>query len=112
VCTQVNYRGQQNSSGQTYLQIELQNTNQLLLEFVNHSTATKHEKKHQTLKKDSVASNQLKNFRMYDVLSLNNYDDITVKNNRNMNTTFLMLIHQYPKEDGASSLIVQYVSEL
>ena len=51
-------RFKQNNSGQTNHHIELQNTNQLLLEFVNHSTANKCEKKHQTLKKDSVASKQ------------------------------------------------------
>ena len=45
------------------IDIELQNVNQLLLEFVNHSTTTKREKNHQTLKKDSIIRKQLKNVR-------------------------------------------------
>ena len=64
------------SSSQTHQHIELQNTNQLLLEFVNHSTATKREKKHQTLKKDSVASKQLKNVRMCNVLSMQKLEQL------------------------------------
>ena len=49
---------------------ELQNMNQLLLEFVDRITATVREMKHQTLRKESKASKQLKNIRMYNVLSL------------------------------------------
>ena len=49
---------------------ELQNTNQLLVEFVDRITATVREIRHQTLRKESKASKQLKNVRMYNVLSL------------------------------------------
>ena len=49
---------------------QLQNMDQLLVGFVDHITATVREKMHQSLRKESKASKQLKNIRMYNVLSL------------------------------------------
>ena len=52
------------------IEAELHSTNQLLLEFVDSTTATVREMKHHTLRKDSKASKQLKNIRMCNVLNL------------------------------------------